>query len=256
MSIYERPTKLLMADWAKESLRPNQTFRKSDAVRWFGQHYPKIKRTTVSLHVDGMSINNRNRRHHSNIKPGSEHDLFYKLGPDQYRLWIQDTDPAPLYKEDIERQALGETEKGAVDDESEEEAIVEAATATAFAFERDLRNYLTRNLGLIEPGLRLYDEEGITGEEFPVGGRFIDILAIDRESGYVVIELKVSRGYDRVLGQLLRYMAWVEQNMDTSKKVRGFIVAKEITNDLKLAASRIPDIRLIEYKLSFELHPV
>jgi len=73
---------------------------------------------------------------------------------------------------------------------------------------RDLRNYLVRNLGLIEPGLRLYDEEGITGVEFPVGGRFIDILALDRHDRYVVIELKVSRGYDRVVGQLLRYMGW------------------------------------------------
>ena len=40
-------------------------------------------------------------------------------------------------------------------------------------------------------GLRLSDEEGITGVEFPVGGRFIDILALDRHDRYVVIELKV-----------------------------------------------------------------
>ena len=43
--------------------------------------------------------------------------------------------------------------------------------------------------------------------EYPVGGRFIDILPVDRNAGYVVIELKMSRGYDRTVGQLLRYMA-------------------------------------------------
>ena len=94
------------------------------------------------------------------------------------------------------------------------------------------------------------------GVEFPVGGRFIDILAVDKNGQYVVIELKVSRGYDRVVGQLLRYMAWVEQNMETSQPVRGIIVANEISTDLKLASSRVLDIRLIEYEISFKLRAV
>jgi len=138
--------------------------------------------------------------------------------------------------------------------EPEDEPSVEATRA--FAFERDLRNYLVNNLGLIEPGLRLYDEEGLAGVEFPAGGRFIDILAVDKDGRYVVVELKVSRGYDRVVGQLLRYMGWVEKNMETSQPVRGIIVANEITTDLKLASSRVPDIRLIEYEISFKLNPV
>lgn len=69
-----------------------------------------------------------------------------------------------------------------------------------------------------------------------------------------MIELKVSRGYDRAVGQILRYMGWVEHNLETSKPVRGIIVAKEITADLKLACSRIPDVKLIEYEISFSLH--
>ena len=51
-------------------------------------------------------------------------------------------------------------------------------------------------------------------------------------------------------------MSWVDQNMETSKPVRGIIVAKEITNDLKLAASRISGVRLIEYEIEFKLRPV
>jgi endonuclease len=176
-------------------------FNKAAPAQWFAEHYPKIKRNTVNMHVEGMSVNNRNRKHHSSIKPGSGHDLFYKLGPDRFRLWVPETDPPPLYKEDIEKQPSGETENVTGEVEPEDERGGEAARE--FAFERDLRNYLVRNLGLIEPGLRLYDEEGITGVEFPVGGRFIDILALDRHGRYVVIELKVSRGYDRVVGQLL-----------------------------------------------------
>ncbi len=254
MPIYERPTKSLMVDWAKENLSPGGPFKKSAAVQWFAKNYPKIKSNTVNMHVEGMAVNNPVRKHHPSIKAGSGHDLFYKMGPDQFRLWVPESDPAPRYKDDIERQELNDTESIAEEVEPETEAGVEAARE--FAFERDLRNYLVKNLALIESGLRLYDEEGITGVEFPVGGRFIDILAIDKDGCYVVVELKVSRGYDRVVGQLLRYMGWVEQNMETSQPVRGIIVAKEITSDLKLAASRVSGVRLIEYEISFKLHPV
>ncbi len=48
-----------------------------------------------------------------------------------------------------------------------------------FGFEKDLQNFLVKNLDLIEPGLKLYENEGITGVEYPVGNRFADILAID-----------------------------------------------------------------------------
>lgn len=63
--------------------------------------------------------------------------------------------------------------------------------STEFAYEADLRNYLAKNLPMIEPGLKLYQDEGITGVEFDVGGRRIDILAIDAKGDLVVIELKV-----------------------------------------------------------------
>jgi endonuclease len=51
-------------------------------------------------------------------------------------------------------------------------------------------------------------------------------------------------------------MSWVEQNMETSRPARGIIVAREITTDLKLASSRVRDIRLIEYEISFKLRSV
>ena len=91
--------------------------------------------------------------------------------------------------------------------------------------------------------------------EFPVGGRFIDILAQTPQGDFVVIELKVSRGYDRTVGQILRYMGWVRENLADGKSVRGVIVASQITDDLKLAASCVPDISLMEYALSFTVRP-
>jgi hypothetical protein len=244
MPIYDRPAKSLIADWAKANLTPDQTFSKSDVVRWFAEHYPKIKRSTIATHVDFMSVNSPSRVHYSAVKPGGGCDLFFKLGPDQYRLWNPDTDGPPLHRNIASPKTPGEIEPPEDDAGSE------------FAYERDLQNYLARNLHRIEPGLRLYEEEEISGIQFSAGGRYIDILAVDGQGSYVVIELKVSRGYDRVVGQLLRYMAWVEQNMETSKPVRGIIVANEITDDLKLAASRISNVRLIEYEIEFRLRPI
>jgi RecB family endonuclease NucS len=138
-----------------------------------------------------------------------------------------------------------------------EDADEEPEASTEFAYESDLRDYLAGNLALVESGLKLYEDEGIDGVEFPVGGRFIDILARDSKGGFVVIELKVSRGYDRVVGQLMRYMAWVKKNLaKPGQSIRGVIVAREISEDLKLACSLIPGVQLMEYELSLKLKHV
>lgn len=92
MLIYDRPTKSLLADWAKDHLKSNQTFSKSDVLPWFKQHYPKIRRNTVGMHVESMSINSPLRKHHPTIKPRSGHDLVFKLGPDKPKFQDQGSD--------------------------------------------------------------------------------------------------------------------------------------------------------------------
>lgn len=254
MPTYERPTKELMRDFAKEMLSPGQPFTRKDAVNWFAAHYPKTKPGPVTAHVEGMSVNSTLRHHHPSIKAGAGYDLFFKLGPSSFRLWDSANDPAPKYG------AESGTQNGDIDaDDTEpvdDAADSEQTSGATFAFERDLKNYLAKNLHVLEFGLTLYQEEGISGIEFPVGGRFIDILAIDKTGGYVVVELKVSRGYDRTVGQLLRYMAWVRKNLAPAAKVRGIIVANEITDDLKMAASIVPDVQLAEYEINFKLRPL
>jgi hypothetical protein len=70
----------------------------------------------------------------------------------------------------------------------------------------------------------------------------------ENAKSYVVLELKVSRGYERAVGQLLRYMTWIDQNYaeEGKKKVRGIIVARKISDDIKLACARIADVQLFE----------
>lgn len=252
MPIYNQPTKILMHQFAEEQLKPGQVFEKREAVDWFAQHYPKIRSTTVQMHVEGMSINSPDRKYHSNIKPGSGHDLFFKIARGKFRLWDKESDPAPSYLGGGPQASI----KVSVAAEEKETAIDEETSSDEFAYEADLRDFLAKNLSKIEPGLKLFEEEELKGVEYPVGGRYIDILAIDAKGGYVVIELKVSRGYDRTAGQLSRYMGWIKKNLADNKSVRGLIVAREITEDLKLAISMIPDVQLVEYELNFKLRPV
>ena len=237
-----------MYEFADQKLKPGQVFSRNDAVLWFADHYPRIKRNTVGAHVAGMSVNSLTRRHHPSIKPDSGWDLFYKDARG-FRLWDPEKDPSPRYKADLE------AEPDDVDGETPEE---ERLGSRKFAFERDLQNYLVQNLGRLEPSLKLYkDEDGeFTGVEFPVGQRNIDILAVGADGAYVVIETKVSRAYDRVVGQILRYMGWVKQNLAGETSVRGIIVASEMSEDLILATSFIENIRLVEYEISFSLKSV
>jgi hypothetical protein len=48
-------------------------------------------------------------------------------------------------------------------------------------------------------------------------------------------------------------MGWIKKNLADGRKVRGIIVAREVSEDLKLATSEISNVTLVEYRLSFTL---
>lgn len=246
-AMYDKPVRLLMKDMVAEmGIKPGEVVQREKVFEWFRKRYPKIKDGTIQAHLGKMSTNVRTRVHY-NANPNGDDDLFYRIDPSRYRLYDSSNDPTPIYKDQhsVPSQRNGDLP---TEDLSAEEC------ASEFAYEHDLQSFLSKNLQLLEPGLKLYEDEGIPGIEFPAGGRRIDILAVDRNNDFVVIELKVSRGYDRVVGQLLRYMAWVEKHQaDSGQTVRGIIIAKEITDDLVLATSRVKDVDLFEYELSVSL---
>lgn len=247
MPIYEKSTRALMRDMIEElGLEKGQIIQRHQVQNWFQKRYPKIKDGTISAHLIRLSTNARSRTHYS-AKP-HEDDLFFQIDSNHFRLYDPALDPTPIYEQQKADLLL-------TSDEPQEPELVEPLRE--FAYEKDLQNFLAKNLALIEPGLQLYEDEGINGLEFPVGGRFIDILAVDSSNNYVVIELKVSKGYDRVIGQLLRYMAWIKlHHAEPIQEVRGIIIAREISEDLLLACSSIKDIELLEYQLAVSLRKV
>jgi hypothetical protein len=141
------------------------------------------------------------------------------------------------------------------DEHADTERGADPQEALEFALEAHLRDFLARNLDRIEPGLRLYTSGDRTGIEFPVDGGRIDLFALDRVGKFVVIELKLSQGRNKTLGQLLYYMGWVDQHLGNGP-CRGLIVASEITEELSVAVARVPGVQLAKYRMSFAIEPV
>ena len=244
MALYEKSVKFLFRDMVKDlSVQKEDILGRDKINSWFKQKYPLIKPGTISAHLFKLSANAPSRIHY-NVDQNGKDDLLYQIDSKKFRLYDPTSDPDPIYSKSQE-EAVSKTE---IDNSSEE---------NEFAYEKDLQNFLAKNLSLIEAGLTLYMEEEISGIEFPVGNRFIDILAIDKNNNYVVVELKVSRGYDRVVGQILRYLAWIRKNhAEENQKVRGIIIAREISDDLLLACSEIQNVELYEYNLSVSLNKI
>jgi hypothetical protein len=142
-------------------------------------------------------------------------------------------------------------------EDSINEDSIDDSTNSAFALESHLRDFLIKNLTSIEEGLKLFRDGERLGSEYVVddGNGRIDILAVDSKNNYVVIELKVGQGRNKVVGQLLYYMGWVDKYLikDQQKDCRGIIIASEVSEDLKLAVKRVPGVSVFSYNLTFKL---
>lgn len=255
MTIYDKSTSDLIREYVAS--RPAQaTFTTQEITGWFRLNYPRIKESTIKAHLDKMCTNFRSRIHHN---PKTPDDLFFRERPGVFRRYVPGQDPEPIRKDWKVTfvQSVGAEDspaEGGSEPVATEEDIENAA---AFAQEHHLRDFLAENLGSLEPGLRLYRDESIEGVEFPIRNRRIDLLCVGRDEALVVVEVKLSRGHARAVGQLLTYMGWVRQDLAEGRPVRGIIVGKTLTDELRAAVAETrAEIGLFEYELSFKLTPV
>lgn len=126
-----------------------------------------------------------------------------------------------------------------------------------FVLEKYLEEFIVSNFDRIFKGtLALYkDPEGNVAQQYPTDIGPIDILAKEPEThSFVVIELKKGRESDKVIGQTLRYMGWVSENLCTdNQKVKAIIICKEADSKLLLALKMTNNIDLKFYSLDFKL---
>lgn len=109
--------------------------------------------------------------------------------------------------------------------------------------EKNLEDFVVQQLEEIETGLKLVSRQLSTA-----AGR-LDLLCQDDLGCYVVVELKRAQGTDQVVGQILRYMGWVQENYRT-EKVRGIIVVGKKDRLLSYAAKAVPNVQVKEFRLS------
>ena len=204
------------------------------------------QRNTISAHLIGLSANHSSSHHYPAFR---KHAFLFSLGNGRYRLLNAETDGSWVVTKDGVQLA----------DESQDVIIAEEEAATdeggdgiQLSLERDLEQALLRKLDQIEPGLELYEHLGARGQQLDtnVVGR-LDLLAEDSEGRLVVIELKAGRADDRVVGQILRYMGWVQQEIAPAAGVRGIVVASDFTDRARYAAAAVPTVALMQYEVQF-----
>jgi restriction system protein len=128
----------------------------------------------------------------------------------------------------------------------------------AFAMEKHLEAFLVKNWNSTELSndFIIYEEEGeAVGQQFQTDAGPIDILAISKDKRkLLVVELKRGRASDVVVGQVLRYMGFVkEQIAEDDQSVEGVIIALEDDQKLRWAISSVPSISFYRYQISFKL---
>lgn len=127
-----------------------------------------------------------------------------------------------------------------------------------FALEEHLEDFLIQNWESTELGKQydIYEDEGeIVGQQYPCDTGQIDILASSKNKKTItVIELKKGRASDVVVGQVLRYMGFIKEELaEANQSVRGIIIAFKDDIKIRRALAVTPNIEFYTYKVYFKL---
>ena len=127
-----------------------------------------------------------------------------------------------------------------------------------FVLEKYLEDFIVTNLNQIFAGkLKIFEDEEGNGQQYPTEIGNIDILAQEPETkSYVVMELKKGRESDKVVGQILRYMGWVKENIaKEGENIKGLIICQKKDEKLEYSLKAIPqcNIGVKLYKIDFKL---
>lgn len=126
-----------------------------------------------------------------------------------------------------------------------------------FYMESQLEDFLIENWDRTELGSKydLIEENGeLVSQQYRTGIGRIDILAKEKNSDQlVVIELKKNQTSDDTVGQLARYMGWLEANKTNGKPTKGIIIAAQYDERLFYALKKLNDSEVYLYQVDFKL---
>jgi len=128
---------------------------------------------------------------------------------------------------------------------------------SSFALEEHLEDFLVKNWPHTELGkdYDIYEEDGEKAQQYQTDTGPLDILAISKDKKrLLVVELKKGRASDAVVGQTLRYMSFVQDELaEDGQTVLGVIIAHEDDQRIRRALTMTPNIIFYRYKVSFNL---
>lgn len=131
-----------------------------------------------------------------------------------------------------------------------------------FKLEKHLEDFLVHNWSATDLGQKfdIYtDEDGqLVGQQFKTDTGPLDILAISKDKKeLLVVELKKGRVSDVVVGQILRYMGYVQDELASADQtVKGVIIAQDEDVRIRRALKMTPNIGFYTYQVSFKLNLV
>lgn len=130
--------------------------------------------------------------------------------------------------------------------------------AAAFVMEKHLEDFLVQNWINTDLGKEfdIYEEDGESvGQQYATDTGPLDVLAISKDKKtLLVVELKKGRASDAVVGQVLRYMGYVQEELaETGQTVRGVIIALDDDQRIRRALAMVPTIEFYRYQISFKL---
>lgn len=128
----------------------------------------------------------------------------------------------------------------------------------AFAMEKHLEAFLVANWDqtFLNGEFSIFEENGEkVGQQYPTDAGPIDILAVSKDKKrLLVVELKRGRASDVVVGQILRYMGFVKEEIaEPGQAVEGVIIALDDDQKIRWALVAVPSISFYRYQISFKL---
>lgn len=152
-----------------------------------------------------------------------------------------------------------------VDSEADQlETEPDSEASGEFVKERHLQQYLVNHWDQIgfSDEWEIYSDadDPAAGVEFSTGiGRPDLLLTHTSESRVCVVELKRGGTSDRAVGQLLRYIGWVDahldelEGVDSGAKVEGRLIVNDASEKLAYAVEAIPRVTLYQYEMEVRL---
>ncbi len=220
----------------------NRTMSAREVIQIINQRYPdKWKESALNAHLYGCSVNNPP----AYTQHASMPKFLFDHGQRRYELY-----DSAKHGKYVKGHLVGDGPQ------DEEENDGEDSDQVTFGLEKDLEEYISRNLEQIEEGLKIYSGDGKNGRQYSTDVGRIDLLAVDKTGSFVVIELKVGKAIDHVIGQILGYMSYIRKNLANEREVRGIIVADDFDERLKYAVTEIPRLKLKKYLARFEFEDI